>query len=158
MNHKERIYERCWQHMIIVNCFFYLFLWLRWCASPTFLLTQRVRSSTFSTSKPLAGAAGIEPTPQESKSRVRPSHCTPIWSLPRLVLPVSADLTRRNKRPNCLANSPLYRLGKATLKPCRHSSRSGEESELLLTGGSLCHKGERMLSNQNPVLLYAISA
>ena len=25
---------------------------VRWCASPTFLLTQRVRSSTFSTSKP----------------------------------------------------------------------------------------------------------
>ena len=101
----------------------------------------------------MAGAAGIEPTLRESKSRVRPSHCTPIWSLPRLALPVSADLTRRNKRPNCLANSPLCRLGKATLKPCRHSSRSGEESELLLTGGSLCHKGERMSINSKPSLI-----
>ena len=101
----------------------------------------------------MAGAAGIEPALRESKSRVRPLHCTPIWSLPRLALPVSADLTRRNKRPNCLANSPLCRLGKATLKPCRHSSRSGEESELLLTGGSLCHKGERMSIKSKPSLI-----
>lgn len=81
---------------------------------------------------------------------MRPSHCTPIWSLPRLALPVSADLTRRNKRPNCLANSPLCRLGKATLKPCRHSSRSGEESELLLTGAACVIKEKGCLLNKNP--------
>ena len=37
--------------------------------------------------------------------------------------------------------------------PCRHSSRSGEESELLLTGGSLCHKGERMHIKSKPILI-----
>lgn len=37
--------------------------------------------------------------------------------------------------------------------PCRHSSRSGEESELLLTGGSLCHKGERMSIKSKPSLI-----
>ena len=35
--------------------------------------------------------------------------------------------------------------------PCRHSSRSGEESELLLTGVAYAIKEKGCLSNKNPV-------
>ena len=55
--------------------------WLRWCASPTFLLTQRARSSTFSTSKPLAGNTGLEPILPQSKCGVLPLHKFPVCCL-----------------------------------------------------------------------------
>ena len=50
-------------------------------ANPTFLLTQRVCSSTFSTSKPLAGNTGLEPILPQSKCGVLPLHKFPVCCL-----------------------------------------------------------------------------
>ena len=72
---------------------------VRWCASPTFLLAQRVRSSTFSTSKPYDTGFVADGT----------FLCTKLLALPMIICYASATTQLASPKPCIYYNMQIPR-------------------------------------------------